>query len=423
MRNRPNLSGDPQMRSLRERSDRATAAASEAWADLEQARKSYGAELTTAQQRALETLQAEYDRCSAEAGGAESEYKNALSLLDAPGAGTASAARRIGELHSYGRGDDLRAKLRPDGPSAAEIVRAMATGRPIEGYGLLSSGVSGALPDYEVLGIVAQAMEESVIFDAGARVVPMNAPSVKLARVTSTPDVQLAPEADDRDLDDQAPGFTPEVMDAYSAFLFCTTTLEAVEDVANLEETIIRVFSRQLARAWDKYALAGDGNDQPLGLGMMFAADGVSEVEAGNAALTGYGKLVEAVGRVRAKHHKPSAVVLDVPTWTALSMLADKNDQPLQPPRAYADLREYVSDFLPRDAYSCAVVGDFTRLILGVRTNVQLEVDRQGEGFKRGKIAIRGYMRWGSFVDDPAAFGVIRGIQGADLSDDESPGS
>jgi len=153
-----------------------------------------------------------------------------------------------------------------------------------------------------------------------------------------------------------------------------------------------------------------------LGLGMMFAQDGVSEVEGGNAAPT-YAKFVEAVGRVRAKHHKPSAVVLDVPTWTALSMLIDKNDQPLQPPRAYSELSEYVSDFLPRDAYSCAVVGDFSRLLVGIRTDIQIEVNRQGPEFKKGGLAIRGFMRWGSFVDDPAAFAIIRGLEGADLSD------
>ena len=163
--------------------------------------------------------------------------------------------------------------MRADGPTLGEIVRSMVTGRAISGYSLLSSGVSRALPDYEVLGIVGQALQESAIFSAGARVVPMDAPSVKLARVTSTPDIEIKPEADDRDLTDQAIGFTPVSMDANSAFLYGTTTLEAVEDVANLEETITGIFSRQLARAWDKaFALGGDGNGEPLGLGYMFAA-------------------------------------------------------------------------------------------------------------------------------------------------------
>ena len=281
----------------------------------------------------------------------------------------------------------------------------------------MSSGVSGALPDYEVLGIVQEALQDSVIFSAGARVVPMGAPSVKLARISSVPDVQIRPESEDRDLADQAPSFTPETLDAHSAFLYATTTLEAVEDIANLQETITGVFARQLARAWDKHALAGDGNTGPLGLGMMFAQDGVSEVEAGNAAPTGYGSFVEAVARVRAKHHKPTAVVLDVPVWTTLAALTDTTKQPLVPPRAYSELSEYVSDFLPRDAYSCAVVGDFSRLLVGIRTDIQIEVNRQGPEFKKGGLAIRGFMRWGSFVDDPAAFAIIRGLDGTDLSD------
>ena len=419
--------GDPQLRSLRERHERLTAGASEAWANLEQARKGYGAEPTTAQTRALETMQAEYDRTAAESTGAESEYRDALSRYDGSGTGTASdtacGARRIGELRSYGRGDDLRAKMRADGPTLGEIVRSMVTGRAISGYSLLSSGVSGALPDYEVLGIVGQALQESVIFSAGARVVPMDAPSVKLARVTSTPDIEIKPEADDRDLTDQAIGFTPVSMDANSAFLYGTTTLEAVEDVANLEETITGIFSRQLARAWDKYALGGDGNGEPLGLGYMFAADGVSEVDAdAEAPLASYAKLIEAVGRVRAQHHNPTAVVLDVPSWATLAMLTATDDQPLVPPKAYSDLGEYVSDFVSLGAGSTsnAVVGDFSRLLVGVRTNVQVEVNTTGPEFKQGKVAIRARMRWGSFVDDPSAFAVVRNLHAVSLAPDES---
>ena len=279
--------------------------------------------------------------------------------------------------------------------------------------------MSGALPEYEVLGIVEQALQASVIFSAGARVLTMNAPSVKFARVTTTPDIQIAAESDSRDLTDTAPGFEPAQADAYSAFMYCTTSLEAVEDIANLDQTITGIYARQLARAWDRYALGGDGNDQPLGLGYMFEEDGVSEVDASGATFAGYAKLIEAIGKVRAKFHAPNACVVDVPTWTTLASLTDQTDQPLIPPVAYSRLAEYVSDFLPQGAdpvTSTAVVGDFTRLVVGVRTNVQIEVDTMGSGFKSGKIAIRGRMRWSSFVDDPTAFAVVRGITTADNS-------
>ncbi|NLG65124.1 MAG: phage major capsid protein [Actinobacteria bacterium] len=398
------------LRKMRFEGDELSMQASSAWASLCEAREKYGDSPTTAQKRALETLQAEYDRASAVSESHAREYKNALAALDDR---TAAPRQVAPELHSYGQGDDLRAGLVPgQGPTIGQVVRAMATGRPLEGYGLLSSGVAGALPDYEVLGIVEAAMQESVVFNAGARVVPMAAPSVKLARVSVVPEVQIKPEAADRNLTDEPLEFVQEAMDAYSAFLYCTASLEALEDVANLEEVLTGTFARQLASAWDKYALAGDGNGQPLGLGMMFAADGVSEVDAGNKEPT-YAKFVQAAGRVRAKHHQPSAVVVDVPVWTALASLTDKNDQPLQAPAAYGTLREFVSDHLPQEDYSCAVVGDFTRLIIGVRTNVQIEVDRMGAGFKSGHVAIRGYVRWGSFVDDPGAFAVIRGLKGA----------
>ena len=428
MRNRPSESQNPQLRSLQERHDRTAAASSEAWDNLTQARQNYGDQPTTVQQHALDTLQAEYDRAAAEASGAQHEYTDALERWsDNPGGAAPASARRIGELQSYGAGDDLRARIRPDGPSIGQIVRSMVSGDSsgLQGYSLLSSGVSGALPEYEVLGIVEQALQASVIFSAGARVLTMNAPSVKFARVTSTPDIQIEAESDSRDLTDTAPGFEPAQADAYSAFMYCTTSLESVEDIANLDQTITGIYARQLARAWDKYALGGDGNDQPLGLGFMFAADGVSEVDASGTTLDGYSKLIEAIGKTRARFHDPNAIVLDVPTWTALAMLRDNSGFEahtgayMMPPVAYSKLAEYVSDFLPQGAdpvTSTAVVGDFSRLVVGIRTNVQIEVDTMGSGFKSGKIAIRGRMRWSSFVDDPTAFAVVRGITTADNS-------
>lgn len=409
---------DPRVRQLKERSERLTGVASEAYDHLKTAKESYGEAPSTAQKGALDTLQAEYDRAAGEARGAESELKDSFELSGSDDGGKGAPAKRVGELRSYGIGDDLRHGARAEGATVAQIVRAMATGdhRALEGYSLMSSGASGAVPEYETLGIVEQAMQESVIFSAGARVIPMSAPSVRVARITSTPTVELKPEADNRDLTDQGFTFEPAQMDAYSAFLYTTSTLEALEDVVNLEETIVNVFARQLALAWDKYGLGGAGNDDPLGVGMMFPADGAGEVNASGATIAGYGPFIKAVGLVRAAHHAPSAVVLDVPTWTSLAMLTATDEQPLVPPKAYQGLAEYVSDFMPlttAPVTSSAVVGDFSRLIVGVRTSLQIEFDRLGAGFKSGKVAIRGYMRWGSFVDDPTAFAVVRGITNA----------
>jgi HK97 family phage major capsid protein len=402
------------MRSLRERNERTAAAASEAWANLKQAKDQYGDELTTAQTRALETLQAEYDRSAAAARSSDAEYKTSLANFDGSAAGSAQAVQRIGNLRSYARGEDLRGQMRADGPTIAEVVRSMVSGRPVEGYAMLTSGAPGAVPDYETLGLIEQALQQSVIFGAGARVVPMSAPSVKVGRITATPEVEIKPEAADRDLTDQAFTIVPEEMDAHSAFLYIEPTLEAAEDVANLEELILRVFSAQLARAIDKYALGGTGTAEPLGIGCMDAGDGVSVVDASGAALAGYGKFIEAIGKVRAKYHQPTSVVVDVPTWTTLAGLTATDDQPLMAPKAYTDLSEYVSNHLPLAAgppeTSVATVGDFSRLLVGIRTNLQVEVDRMGAGFKKGRIAIRGRMRWGSFCDDPTAFAVITGI-------------
>lgn len=414
---------DPDVVRLKERSDRLTTRASEAFDALTQAQKRYGDEPSTVEKRAIATLQAEYDRAAAEAAGADSEYRDLLTRLAEGGGGAAGRqtpkTSHIGELRAFPKGASVREGMRPDGPSLGAIVRAIATGDasriPSEHRTLLTSGAQGAVPGYEVAGIVDLARQQSVIFDAGAQVIPMAAPGVKVARLTSIPDVEIKAEAADRDLTDQAFAFEPAQLDAYSAFLYTTCSLEALEDVGNLDQTIQSTFARQLALAWDKYAFAGDGNDQPLGLALMASEDGINEVDHFGAAVTGYGPLVRGIGSVRSKFHSPTAAVLPTTLWTRYAELTDGIGQPLQAPRAYAELPEYVSDFVPFGQGTGtdeddAIIGDFTKLLVGVRTGFMVEVNRLGAGFKKGQVEIRGYMRWGSIVLDPSAFCVVRAM-------------
>lgn len=320
-----------------------------------------------------------------------------------------------GELRSFGLGDEMRDALRTTGePSLAAVVRGMAMGdwshMTAEQRSLVSLGAAAAIPGASVLAIQEQAMQQSVVFNAGARIVNIERPSEKVARVISTGTPEWLPDTTDRELTDQAITISPADLTAHSAWLYTSVSIETLEDATGLEAAIQDAFARQLAILYDEAALAGTGSDMPKGLGHMTAgADGILQMP-GVGVLTGHTPFVQAAGKVLAAHHKPTSVMIDSDVWTELATLTDTLGQPIQPPKAYVDLSEHVSDFL---LDGDAIVADWSKWLFGTRTAVTLEVSRTGAGFSKGFVEIRAYVRFGGMPVDPAAFCRLSGIEAA----------
>lgn len=320
------------------------------------------------------------------------------------------------------RGQSMRAALGlpQEDVSLTAIVRGLGLGdwRGIGGdvkAMILSGGAAAAVPGYVTAGIVDLAREQSVVFRAGAQLLPIATPSAKVARMTSEPAVEWQPEAVDRDLTDGAWTFDIAELTAASAWLYTTLSIEAAEDAVGLEETISNAFAAQLALAFDEAGIAGDGIDKPVGLiNMGTAQDRIIEMNA-VGALADYRPFVQAMGLVKAAHHEPTSVLMPVETWTALACLQDADNNPLRAPRAYAELSEFVSGYLPTDGGVGAnehttIVGDLSAMAYGVRTDLTLEVSRTGAGFKKGALELRGYVRFGMYLTRPEAIAIMRGI-------------
>ncbi len=280
---------------------------------------------------------------------------------------------------------------------------------------ILSDGAGGGIPGAVTAGIVDLARQASIVFQAGAQVMPIASPTARVARLTAAPTAQWVPESAERELDDQAFVFDAAELTATTAWLYATISIEASEDVVDLDQAITNHFARQLALTFDEAGLAGSGVDQPVGLcNMGTAEDRIIEQNA-VGEIAGYTPFVQAVGAVKAAHYDPTSIVLTPGLWTAVASLLDGDLNPLQAPRAYRDLTEYVSDFLPSaggygiDEHT-AIVGDLSAMVYGVKTGAQLEISRLGAGFSKGSIAVRGYIRFGWYLTRPEAVCVMRGI-------------
>lgn len=367
---------------------------------LRKARAAGGAEggptLVRSLEREVEALDAAWQAAAAEATG------------DGPGG------------HTLARGQSMAGAFGvPSDVSLTQIVRGIGLGdwRGIKpDVRAQVSSIPAAIPGAVSAGIVDMAREQSVIFRAGAQLMPIDTPSAKVARMTSEPAVQWEPEAADRDLTDGSWTFDAAELTAESAWLYTTLSVEALEDCLNLDATIQTAFAAQLSLAFDQAGLVGSGADMPVGIiNMGHDEDRIIEtLDVG--AIRGYEPFVRAAGAVKAAHHEPSSVILTPDLWTELACLTDDVGNPLQPPRVYSALNEFVSGFLPSNGGTgtdehTVIVGDLSKLTIGVRTNITLEVSRLGAGFKKGAIEVRGYVRFGAYLTDPTAIAVLRGVK------------
>jgi len=337
--------------------------------------------------------------------------------------------RRLDEIatggasgHTLPRGQSLSGAIGVSSDvTLSGLVRGLGTGNwrgmRSDVRALMSSGAAASIPGYITGGIIDAARESSVIFRAGAALMPIDAPSARVARMTSEPAVEFLPESVERDLTDGQWGFDAAVLDACSAWLYTTLSLEAIEDCVDLDAAIQRSFAAQLALAFDEAALVGDGADQPVGIALMSnAEDRIIEANNSVGAVADYSPFVQAMGLIKAAHHEPSSIFMSPSLWTQLACLQDGDFNPLQVPRAYGKMSEYVTSYLDavplaEPATTTTIVGDFSKLTVGVRTDLTIEVSRTaGDAFKKGAVAVRGYVRFGTYLTDPTAFALLRGI-------------
>jgi HK97 family phage major capsid protein len=305
--------------------------------------------------------------------------------------------------------------------STGQLVRGLAVGdwRGVPGdvkAMVLSGGAGAAIPGAVTAGIVDLAREQSVVFAAGAQVMPVDSPTAKVARMLTEPAAEWAPESADRELADGSFTFDAAELTAATAWLYTRLTIEAVEDVVNLSEAVDSSFAAQLGLIFDAAGLAGDGSDMPIGLTNMGTEEDRIIEQNAVGLVTNYRPFVRSVGAVKAAHHNPTSVIMTPDMWTAINCFEDLDGNPLQMPRAYEQLNEYVSGYLPAaggtgaDEHT-AIVGDLSAMVFGVRTEATIEVNRLGEGFRRGAVEVRAYIRFGMYLERPEAIAVMRGIK------------
>lgn len=356
------------------------------------------------------------------------EIGNAISLRDGARqhfAGTGdrwidSEGREVRVLDKADRFSDIGPQENRFGVGA--IMRAMA------GVGRIAPEVKAALgesadstggvtvPDVLLGEWIDRMRAQTVAIEAGARTVALQSDLTRIARLNSDPvagwrsESGLIAESD--------PTFNAVDFTARSLAVMVKVPLELLQDSVNGEEMLRAAMTQALARELDRVALFGSGTaPEPRG---VFNTAGISTLSMGTngAAIANYDPFVDGVTTLAtANSAPPTAAIMAPRTFGSLSKVKDTTGQPITAPAIVANLPMLRTTAVPINqtqgtavgVASTILVGDFSRLMIGIRQSLRLEVVR-GPYLDRLQVAFIAYMRADIQLAQPAAFCRIVGV-------------
>jgi HK97 family phage major capsid protein len=312
----------------------------------------------------------------------------------------------------YSLGKFLRGLVTGDWKGAVPERRALEITDPTLGGYLVPHPLAARIIDL--------ARNRSVCVQAGALTIPMESNTLDVAVIDEGPVAYWRPEG--TAITESNMAFSLKTFTAKTLAALVRCSVELFEDAQNLDSVVSTSLAQALALELDRAALFGAGsNSEPLGL---YNTTGVHKVDMGTngGALEGYAPFVAAIQRVMEANGpdpRDMCLVLSPREYAKLNMLLDKNNNPLQAPQAFQEIRrKLVSNQIPTDLTkgssenaSVAIIGDFSQLWIGMRTNLVLEVSREaGDAFSKMQVLIRAYMRADILVARPGFFAVVDGI-------------
>lgn len=330
-------------------------------------------------------------------------------------------AARPSEQLSFGK--YLRGIVTGDWRGATAEQKAMSEGVLAGGGYLVPSPLSASVID--------RARNVAQVVRAGAVTIPMLAQTLAIARVTGDPTAAWHAEAAaiaGSDLTFDRVTFTAQTL-AAAALL----SVELAEDAANADSVIADTLGLVLGLELDRAAMRGSGTPpEPKGIRFQtgvgvdtttFGANGSAISGTTPTGAVAWDWLSKAIYAVRGLNEYPNAVLYSERTGGELDLLRASTGEPLAAPASVAAIRQLSTNAIINTVTqgtstdcSSAYVGDFSKLMIGMRTELQIEVSRAAtvgavSAWNTLQVGIRAYLRADIQLARPAAFRVVEGIR------------
>ncbi|MGH7847755.1 MAG: phage major capsid protein [Candidatus Binatia bacterium] len=284
-------------------------------------------------------------------------------------------------------GQLLRAMLL--GPKTDLERRALAEGTDSAG------GYS--VPDITLARFIDLLQAAQVVMRAGAQTVPLTSDRTTIARTASDPTIAWRNENAEITPSDMT--FEGVILTPRSLACLVVVSRELVEDSLNIESALEAAFIGALSVELDRVALRGTGTPpQPRGIVNVV---GINEVPA-TGPFADYDDLIDAMAANWADNSPmTSAIVMSPFNLAALAKLKEQTTSAyLKKPDVLDGVPMMMTSSMDDDT---AIVGDFSKLIVGIRTSLRIEVlrERYAEFLQFGFLA---FLRADVAVEHPESF-------------------
>jgi HK97 family phage major capsid protein len=255
---------------------------------------------------------------------------------------------------------------------------------------------------------IDMARAASVAFRAGAITLPMRTLTERIVAVTQDPVFTFRKEH--RVIPESDIVLGPIDLKARFCAAIVRTSIELLEDSPYANELIQRVLINKAAQMIDWALLSGDGSqagdlDNPTGL---LNWPGVPAIDAVVPPVN-YDPVIDAYASVLTANGVPTAMITSAAmaaTYAKIRSGVAGDMTTLETPALIAELPKYFTGMMPPNT---SVVGDFSMLAWGLRTDTKIEATRVGgDGtFSKGQVEIRLYFRGDTAVLRPTWFAKV----------------
>lgn len=286
-------------------------------------------------------------------------------------------------------------------PRVGEMLRDIITGQSRAATGGLATYAGYAGDQTLSSTVIDLARNASRVAQAGAVFVEM--PSSELSMVKIDTDPTAAWVGEGGTIAESAGTFGRLNFRARKMGALVKISRELVEDSPNAVQMLEEQLGRVMGLELDNVALNGDGDgEKPVGI---FNTSGIGTT--GSVGSPVYDDWIDAVKAIKDANGMPTATIYSPNTEASLAKTKDSNNQYLVPPPSVAALSHLVTKQV---SDTQAVVGDFTQLLIGVRSGITFERGVADGDFEKDLVAVKVTWRGDVQLARPAFFHTLTGI-------------
>jgi HK97 family phage major capsid protein len=289
--------------------------------------------------------------------------------------------------------------------SLGKAIRAIATGNwgkfaPAEARALGTiTGGEWFVPEELSAAVIQMALAKAQIMKSGAEFVPMDKKTMLIPKILTMPTPEWTAEnigfTGSHDMT-----FTGITLSAKSVVAIISLSVELAEDGVGVSKSIEAAISTAISQSIDKACLNGIGTLEPLGIALtpdILTEEFETSID--------YSTLSAAYFKLQQENIDANALIMASSLFSTLDALVDLEGQPVKPPPSYENFAKLSSNQLVAQG----IMGNYKNLIIGMRTNMNIEVSRTAESaLTKMQVIIRAYSRMDCGIKLPKAFCLIK---------------